>query len=329
MIRMRKIPYLVSLLSCTALASICQGADLNPINSRFSSPIEGLFNIPGMSEIQLLSSGQQKAGVKAEVVSNAVTMNDGAEIVRFDGETWRLTPTWSMGFDDGWQVSAELPLIRHSSGFLDNAIDKWHEIFNFREGSRDDFPRNELVYGYQNDNSVDYLITSSENGVGDLRLQLSKSFADELPFVLHFYLKAPTGDEDKLMGSGSWDLGTSLSYIKPQLFDIESLSLAAEVGQHYLGETDQVRNQKQHLTTLHAGLFWEAFSGFTLKSQLESHSKLAESSVEPAESEALQLTLGASITAMESQQWDIAFSEDVKTDSTADVTFFVEWSYRY
>lgn len=328
MIRMRTIPYLFS-FAALPISSFIQAAEINPINSRFSSPIEGLFNIPGMSETQLLPTGQQKVGLKAEVVSNAVTMDNSTEIVRFDGETWRLTPTWAMSFKEGWQISAELPFIRHSSGFLDNSIDKFHEIFNFREGSRDDFPRNELVYGYQNGNDLDYLIQSSEEGIGDLRVQLSKTFDEDSPFIVHLHLKAPTGNEDKLMGSGSWDFGASVSYLKPQLLEVDSLSFAAELGQHYLGNADQVRNQKKHVTTLHTGIFWEATSHVTLKGQLESHTKLSESNLEPIESEALQLTLGLTLKTAGSQQWDIALSEDLKTDSTADITFFVEWSTLY
>ncbi|WP_386714703.1 DUF3187 family protein [Litoribrevibacter euphylliae] len=331
MIRMRTIPYLFSLTTVSfttfSLSAIAQ-AEVNPINSRFSSPIESLFNLPGMSETHLLDSGQTKARVKVEVVSNAVTMDNAPEVVRFDGETWRLTPSWSMGFDNGWQASAELPIVRHSSGFLDNSIDKFHEVFNFREGSRDDFPRNELVYGYQNGSDLDYIIQGSENGIGDLRLQLSKSFTDS-PFIVHLHLKAPTGDEDKLMGSGSWDAGASVSYLKTQIFEIDTLSFAAELGQHYLGDAEQIRNQKKHVTTLHTGIFWEAIPDVILKGQLESHSKLSESNLEPVESEALQLTLGLTLYTASSHQWDIAISEDLKTDSTADVTFFVEWTSLY
>lgn len=325
MIRMRKLTYLCSLMTCSALPNALFASEFNPLNSRFSSPIENLFNLPAMSETQLLSSGQQRVQLKAEVVSSAVTMDQKSELVRFDGETWRLTPSWAMGFDGGWQITAEFPLMRHSSGFLDNSIDKWHEVFNFREGSRDDFPRNELVYGYQNGSTTDYLITDDEDGLGDLRLQVSKTLSEETPITLHLHIKAPTGDEDKLMGSGSWDVGISASYLKTALFEVESLAFAAEVGQHYLGDSDQVRNQKNYLTTLHTGVFWAVIPNVTLKAQLESHTKVSESELEPIESEALQTSLGVTWITESQHQWELAFTEDIKTDSTADVTFYLEW----
>jgi len=302
---------------------------MQPISSHFSSPVENLFNIPSFSETDLLSSQKQSFTLRLEAVSNAVAMDNASEAVRFDGETWRLTPNWEMSLAENWQLSVELPLIRHTGGFLDNAIDQWHDVFNFREGSRGNFDRNELVYGYSQSNTTDFLLTNSENGLGDLKIKLSHRLPIELPLTLHMHLKAPTGDEDDLMGSGAWDAGLSISYLKKELFNIETLSASIEAGQHYLGDSDQIRNQKHHLSTLYGALFWNFYQGFTAKAQLEGRSQLSDSDLEPIGSEGLQTTLGLTWNSSDNSYWDFAFVEDIKTDSTADVTFLTSWTTEF
>ncbi len=314
---------IASIHSTAALSS-----QYSPLPSRFSSPIEGLFNIPSFSETELQDKSG-KFGIRVEAISSAVTMTNAQEAVRFDGETWRATPLWSYKISDEWQASFELPIIHHSSGFLDNSIDKFHETFQLRDGSRDDFDRNELVYGYSNQGNTDYLLTSSETDIGDLRVKLSHSLPFEAPLALHVHLKAPTGDEKSLMSSGSWDAGLSLSYLKKDLLSIPSLAASLEFGEHYLSNSDQIRNQNNWLTTLNGGLFWNVIKPVTLKGQLEARTALADSELEPIGGEALQITLGLSWQTSSESVWDFALVEDIKTDSTSDVTFLAQWSTEY
>ncbi|GAA3932331.1 DUF3187 family protein [Litoribacillus peritrichatus] len=316
------------------LTLLTQSANLyaesqEPIQSHFSSPIEGLFNIPSFSGTNIQAEGSKQFALRAEIISNAVAMSNSKESVRFDGETWRLTPRWRYGFKENWQFSLELPLIRHTSGFLDSSIDTFHETFQLREGSRDDFDRNELLYGYSNQGSLDYRLTDNTNGIGDLKLKISHQLPTNMPLTAHIHLKAPTGDEDDLMSSGSWDTGLSLSYLKPALFNVESLTTALEAGQHYLSSSDQVRHQNNWMTTLNAGLFWGISESVTLKSQLEAHTAIADSDLEPLGSEALQLTAGVTWQSSPDTAWDFALIEDIRTDSTSDASFLVEWSQSY
>jgi hypothetical protein len=255
-------------------------------------------------------------------------MSKPGEAVRFDGETWRITPNWKYGINDHWQLSIELPFIHHTNGFLDNAIDQWHQVFNFREGSRDDFARNELIYGYARNGNTEFLISSNETGIGDTRLKLSHTLYTQPLITSHFHLKAPTGHQSKLMSSGQWDAGLSLSALFQEILH-PSINFSIEAGQHYLGKSQQLTQQESWLTTLNTGLFCSLSQNWALKAQLEAHTQLTKSQLEPMSSDALQLTIGTSWMMSESNALDIAFTEDIRTDSTSDVTFLIEWKHMY
>lgn len=296
---------------------------VEPIPSRFSSPAEDLFNIPAFSGAQVLKEGQSRYSLQAEITSNAVVMNNANETVRFDGETWRLIPQWQFGLSDNLNFTVSLPLKRHSTGELDSFIDDFHNAFNLRDGSRDDFENDQLVYGYvTTGNQSDFLITDSKEGIGDLTTKLSYMNPFDLPFTAHLHIKAPTGDEDDLMGSGGWDFGLTASYqdgFSDQLF------WAVEAGGHRLGESDQIRDQEDWLATANAGIFWKVITPITLKLQLESRSALSASELEPLGDPALQLTTGLTVK-FRHHQFDAALIEDIKTDSTSDATFLLRWA---
>lgn len=213
--------------------STALGAD--PLDAPFTikngNPFISLFGLPQVHS----ASPRAGWGLRYDVASNfdgsvfdrsfAETGTSGlrSEQVVLDGETERLSLDFYGGFGaeaaDGtaqrpvrrWGWGVSVPWVRHSGGYLDNLIVDWHDWFNLPQNGRDVAVNDQLTYAFANDDHF-VGIDDSTSSLGDIQLTLDRSLGrldKHHPTLLRVHLKLPTGDDDKLTGSGGMDLALS------------------------------------------------------------------------------------------------------------------------
>ncbi|KGE02803.1 DUF3187 family protein [Pseudohaliea rubra] len=240
-----------------------------------------------------------------------------------DGETARLALGMRRGLAGGWEASAVLPLLRHSGGFLDSAIEGWHDVFSLPNGDRDQYPQDRLRFQYRPE-SGGVALADTVSGIGDLQLGIARQLGER--FALRGQLKLPSGDTGDLTGSGGTDAALSLH------FSSNGNDAGATAGRRLyahlsggvlFGEDGKLlpEARERWLAFGSATLGWRASEHWHLKVQVDGHSAAWDSPREALGDPSAQLVVGA--TGQLGKHWlvDLAFSEDIVVERSPDIVF--------
>ncbi len=132
-----------------------------------------------------------------------------------DGETIRTVIDAGLGFGSRFEVNLEVPLLTHSGGVMDSFIDSYHDRFGFSDGGRPGFVTDRFAVGYVGDGESVF-IEGGSSGIELSDIVISGRAGLLLPrerrpaVTASFSVKLPTGDPDRLAGSGSTDYGVSV-----------------------------------------------------------------------------------------------------------------------
>ncbi len=132
-----------------------------------------------------------------------------------DGETLRTVLDFGMGVGPRSEIGAEIPLLLHTSGFLDSTIDSYHAALGLPDGGRPAFAGNRYLAGYVGDGE-EFFFDHPPGGVrlGDVvltgRTAVVKGREHSPDVAAGLSVKLPTGDPHRLDGSGRADYGLSL-----------------------------------------------------------------------------------------------------------------------
>ncbi len=152
--------------------------------------------------------------VTAPILRAAAGSSPGGTAFILDGETLRSLVDFGIGLGGRFEIDAEIPLLLHTSGFLDPFIDDYHDRLGLPDGGRTAFARDRYIAGYVGDGE-EIFIDRPPGGVrpGDLvltgRAALLKSGDQRPDIAAGLSLKLPTGSARRLDGSGSVDAGVS------------------------------------------------------------------------------------------------------------------------
>jgi hypothetical protein len=131
-----------------------------------------------------------------------------------DGETMRTVLDASLGVGSRFEIGLEVPFLLHTGGFLDSIIDNYHDRFDLPDGGRTSFQRDRYVSGYVGDGASVFIEDRGGVGLGDIvltgRAALLRASSRRPAITLSASAKLPTGDPDRLDGSGSADYSAAL-----------------------------------------------------------------------------------------------------------------------
>lgn len=245
-----------------------------------------------------------------------------------DLETWQLNLFYDYQLKENWLLRLQLPLISHGGGFMDAPIDRYHEITGLPRDIRPAFA-DDLIQIRYSENQLSLLeINQRQKGLGDVALQLGwqadKSSESALSHWLS--LKLPSGDSEKLTGSG----GTDLAFWSALDYRLSSASwFYGQAGLLYMGNGEILQHlQKDWAAFTTAGITFQAWPDIELKAQFDIHSGLYDSELKYL-SEAVQITFGGSYRINPQQSIDFAVAEDIQAGASPDVNFNISWWVYY
>ena len=291
---------------------------LEPIPTSNRSPFVAIHGLPPARGARLIPASTTQLILHVDAANTSIVEDDsdGRRTV-IDGETHRLELDLRRGLAGNWEIGLNLPLLRHSGGFLDRPIEEWHAVFGLPDGNRNRLPRDRLLFAQRSPDGTGFRLDNSGGGIGDLQLSAGRQLAPGL--TLRGTLKLPTGDSDRLTGSGAAALTGSL-HTSGRLGD--RVHWHASGGLLLSGESDVLENQTEELLAFgSATLAWQLTDAVTLKTQLDTHSAAYKQTGRPLDRDALQLSFAAAFAVSPDWALELGFSEDVAVETAPDIVF--------
>lgn len=303
---------------CPAAAAL---ADDSPLRVRNLAPVSGIYGQPRALGGDVLASGYELT-FNTELANSFTSDAQDSTLAFFDGETTYLTYGVRQAFAQRWEWGLEVPYVIQHGGYLDSAIDGFHDLFGFDDNGRNAAKRNRIDYFISDGGKVYVQFNDEKRGWGDLRVsggyQLRREPARSL--AVRVLVKLPTGEIDKLTGSEGTDVAAWLDYTDRELLARLRLSMNGAIGIMVLGDGELLpHDQRQVAGYGHFGVSYPLTRAWALKAQLDYHGQLIDTSIDQLGGAALQGSLGASWQFNNSLWTDVALVEDLTADSTSDV----------
>ena len=287
-------------------------------------PFKQIFGLPSLDNSPLTEAGKWRMNAIANVSNNYdITVEIDEQLVT-DAESFRGSLLLSYGLRENWQVGIEVPYISHDGGFLDNFIYDWHDFFNMAQNGRTKDKSDQLNISYLSNSGTSFNMNDSRSGLGDIRINgaYSRPWKNRT-LIFSTELKFPTGDYDKLTGSGGYDLSVGLMLNDPLSLEKYRITLYGGLAGIFLGDIDGelAAVQNNFALACRAGIGWQATQLLQFKLQLDGLSALYDSDLKEMGDPAFQIIMGGSLTFTDDVYLDISIAEDINTATAVDVAF--------
>lgn len=310
--------------------------DIIPFQSSNQSPLIRVFGLPAIGSASVVPAGRFEGTLTSDVTNNFAPDFSATEAIMLDGETYRFNLAVRYGIAPGFQIGIDIPYLADSGGFLDSFIEGFHDTFGLPQGMREAYPRNRLLYQYSQNGATKVLVQDGSSGIGDIRLsgawQLYQE-GTEAPraVALHASIKLPTGNSNRLFGSGSTDFALWLTASDDYRLPLGHLTLYGAAGGMALTDGDVLKGQQRNFAAFGSlGLGWSPLQWLALKVQADAHTSFyTGSNLKQVNSGSVQLVSGGTIGFSEDTFLDLGVSEDVLVDTAPDVVFHLALRSRF
>lgn len=301
---------------------------IHPLSITNLSPVSLIQGLPPSHGAALAAAGDWQTSVDFSHANNFTHNSTANEQVFLDGATTRVALSVRTGLSAGVDMELMVPFVKHYSGTLDSFIKNWHDFFHLPQNGRDQWPHDQLLYMYKKNNVTQLQINEPVSGIGDARLTLGFKlnrhwFPRQKHLAVKTAIKFPTGDAEKLTGSGgygafAWLTGDSAT----QWFQFPGLTYY-RAGVAWLQDGDVMADQQRSFAAF-GGIGTAArFSNrIVLQLQLDTHNSLyRDSTFNEINQYALMFTMGGNLKLTDAWNLDIAVVEDLYVHTAPDVTF--------
>lgn len=308
---------------CCSLPATANDPMVDSFPLRHHNPFLQIYGLPAFQTAAIAGPGGFVLGMSFDITNDADDTESDTEQLIIDGETTTLALSVRRRVHERLELGVDLPYVRHSGGSLDGLIKDWHDIFGL-SNSRREGPEDQLRHSYISDGTTLVGLDSPVSGIGDVQLSAAVPFSR---VTVRASVKLPTGDPDKLTGSGAADFSLGVYGSRVYTFSERDLSLSGFVGALALGDGD-VLPELQRSFVPYGGLAvrWQATDRFGLATQLSVQGSYFDTDFDDIGGNTLQLGFGADYRTG-NFLWRFAFAEDLNAQATAD--FAMQLSVRY
>lgn len=300
---------------------------------RNQNPFLQIFGLPPFQTAKLVAEGQTRFGGGLDIVNHADNGENAQEEFVVDGESYLLTLSVRRGITPRLELGIDLPLISHAEGFLDNAIESWHDTFGFSNSKRDGLS-NQLRFRYLNIDNTRYELTSPTLGIGDIQLTAAIPLrqgdaVNNRAIAIRSSIKLPTGAQDELRGSGAADFSVGLYVSDTRTLWERDLDISGFAGALLLGDGEVLANiQRKSVPYAGAGATLQATGNFRISAQVYAQGAYFDSELEELGGTSVQLAVGGTFRLpSRGPLLSLAVVEDLIANATPD--FAVHLSVRW
>jgi hypothetical protein len=303
-------------------------AEITPFYTQNQSPVIQIFGLPSIGESAVVPARKTDLRLIMDLANNFVEGQNQRESILLDGQSTRISLDARYGISKNFEVGLAIPCIFESGGFTDGFVDWFHNTFSLSGGSRDQSPKNRLLYHYQKDQQVLLQVDKSSHGIGDIQLmggfQLYQSAVKPCRAIsLRTSLKLPTGDSQQLHGSGSTDLSLWITAGEDFRPTIGPITLFGAGGVMGMTDGDVLKDQQRNWVGFGVlGLGWSPARWIALKIQANGHTSFYKNSeLEELNGSSVQLTIGGTLAFSKNIALDLGLTEDLLIRTSPDVAF--------
>ena len=328
MVRFNKSLFLLFLLLLPANL-FAADMEITPFRTTNQSPLAMIHPLPAESSSATAPKGRLFSSLTFDLASSYSFSSAATEAILLDGESYKWTLSTRYGLTDSVEVGIELPWVTYGGGFLDSFIIGWHDAFGLPQGGRKAAVKNRIRYRYVNSGMQRIQVDSFASGLGDMVLTGGMKLYDEKSpsahdtFALRSTIKLPTGESDKLLGSGAAGGALSICGTANRFTDWGSLALFGSAG-GMLSDRGRVLHDQQESAAAFGtiGFGWGPASWISFKIQLNANTPLYRgSTLAEVSKPAFMLVSGGALKLPDDYQLDIGVSEDVSVGTAPDVAF--------
>jgi hypothetical protein len=320
---MRRIFGSFVFLVCCSLTAIADDQSVESFPLRHHNPFLQIYGLPAFQTAAVASPGGFVVGLSFDITNDADDTQSETEQLIIDGETTSIRLSIRRRFLERLELGVDVPYVRHSGGFLDGSIKGWHDLLGL-SNSRREGPDDQLRHSYTRDGTTLVGLDSSVSGIGDVQLSAAFPFSK---FTVRASIKLPTGDAEKLTGSGATDVSLGVYASRVYQFFERDLGVSGFVGALALGDGDVLPELQRSLVPYGGlALRWQATERFGLATQLSIQGSYFDTDFDDIGGNTLQLGFGADYRAGDFL-WRFAIAEDLNAQATAD--FAMQLSVRY
>ena len=240
----------------------------------------------------------------------------GSESIVLDAESVRVALRGAVNLS-GWLLEANIPYVTHTGGGLDGFIDDWHDFTGLPGGGRDQAPRDRLLVRYERDGQAVIDLQEATGGIGDIQLGLARHVGRT---VVRLAVKLPTGDADKLTGSGGAGGSMTVDFRGPSG---TWWGTFGGVGALVMADGDLLPSQQRRWAGVGSlGLALRLHERLDAKVEVYGHTPLyQDSALGQVARGALVITTGGALRLSETTTLDFAVAENPVAKSSPDVSF--------
>ena len=296
-----------------------------PLASRNQFPVSLLFVSLAPDKASSLANGHTTVDVNFDYSNIISDQESENESLLLDLEYLRTAVVFTLGLPKQMELGYSIPFYVYYGGFLDPFVDRFHRRFglpNFVRGQTENGQtRYQLV---TTSGATPFLGEESLTAVGDITVHFKKTLLekDVYAFAFRTNLKLPTGDPEKLSGSGATDLGIGAAFDRIT----DRWAVYANANYHFLGQPDAFRVKD----------FFSFMGGFDyrLKPRLTAHLQFdyarpfVESALPIFNDAAQQIALGLRWRYSDRFVYEWRFVEDF-SDVSTDFTFAFQIGMRW
>ena len=323
-----------ALLAFFLLIPVCsaEASEVRAFHNINQLPFKQIYGLPSLDNSPLTETGKLRISVITNI-SNTFGVSAGThDNIVTDVETLRASLVVSYAVRNNWQLGIEVPYVRHNGGFLDDFIYDWHDFFNMPQNGRTKDNSDEIQISYLSTQGASFGLSGSGGGIGDIRINSAYTMPwKNRALIFSTELKLPTGDFDKLTGSGGVDFSAGLTINDPYSLEKYNITLFGGLAGVYLDDVDGDMSavQKNFALAGRAGIGWQASHLIQLKMQVDAQTPLYDSDIKEIGDPALQLVIGGSLTFTDDAYLDISIAEDINTATAADIAFQLAFVVTY
>ncbi len=307
-------------------------ARAEPLYDQDNGPVSGIYNFVDSTEgADLLAKGRFAWSLSSITSSHSVSDRRGDEQLVFDGETTRMELRLRYAPTERLEIGLELPYLWHSEGNLDSLIDTWHDVFDLPGGNRVTRATDLLEFRWVDAAGEQLSVFEKSNGVGDLRLtagwQLSKN--PDHKRALRFAVTAPTGEAMDLHGSDAVTVGIGYAGDVRNTTKGGKLSLYYRLHATWIDEPAILPDfYEEWIAHAAAGFGYAATNWLDLRAQVLARTATHDAAVPALGESSWILSFGGNIRLGDNYQLSLSVGEDIKVESSPDVSFQLSLRYR-